>query len=242
VGAADSLQLAERDVLAVPATADLAREGGGDAEAGQPADGLGLGDEVAGGQKGLGAGQRDEPEVNPGVLEPKSPPTGDPAPVTEALLAHGRLEVRDRDRPEARRRPRAVQRDPGCGQLRLGQQLHLPLRHTVAVPVRPQAGRVGRVLRRGVQAVQPAARVGRVGQCRVQLSEFADGGLVRHTLQQNEDVDVAAGGAEVAGDQRAVQVHADQAAARQQRVPQPIQQQGDVRGKLRPVPRHQRSG
>ena len=33
--------------------------------------------------------------------------------------------------------------------------------------------------------------------------------------------------------QRAVQVDADQAAARQQTVPQPLKQQGDVRGKLR---------
>jgi len=238
----DSLQRAERDVLSVPAPADLVRECPGDPEAGQPADGLGLRDQVAGGQDGLGPGQRDEPEVNPGVLEPEPPPTGDPPPVTGDLLAHGRLEVRDRDRPEAGRRPRPVQRHSGRGQLRLRQQFHVPLRHLVAVPVRAQEGRVGRVVRRGVQAMQPAGRVGLAGQRRVQLAEVADRGLVRLTLQENQDVDVAAGGAEVAGDQRAVQVHADQPAARQQRVPEPIQQQGDVGGKLRPLSRHQRSG
>ena len=52
--------------------------------------------------------------------------------------------------------------------------------------------------------MQPAGRVGLAGQRRVQLAEVADRGLVRLTLQENEDVDVAAGGAEVAGDQRAV--------------------------------------
>jgi len=90
--------------------------------------------------------------------------------------------------------------------------------------------------------VQPTGRVIRTRQRRVQLSEFADRALVRLTLEQNKDVDVAAGGAEVTGDQRAVQVHAHQAPAREQRVPQMLQQQGDVHGKLRPVRRHQRSG
>jgi hypothetical protein len=107
---------------------------------------------------------------------------------------------------------------------------------------RIRASRIGGILGRRVQAVQPADGVSRTRQRRVQLAEFADRGLVRVTVQQDEDVDVAAGGAEVAGDQRAVQVHPGQAAARQQPVQQPLQEQGDVRWKRHPVLRHQRSG
>jgi hypothetical protein len=236
------VQPARRDVLAVPAAADLVRQGGRDPEAGQAADGLALGDQVTGGQDGLGAGQRDEPEINPEVREPGPALAGHPAPVTGNALKHGGLEVCDRDRPEARRRPRAVHRHSGRGKLRLGQHLDLPLRHPVAVPVRAQDIGIGRVLDRHVQAVQPAGGVIGAGQRLVQPAESAGCRLVGLMLHHHEHVDVAAGGAEVTGDQRAVQVYAHQAPALGQHVPQAPEQRRDIRGKLGPARRHQCSG
>ncbi|MGH3185849.1 MAG: hypothetical protein ACRDOL_01000 [Streptosporangiaceae bacterium] len=67
----------------------------------------------------------------------------------------------------------------------------------------------------------------------MQPSQFLDRGLVGLALHHDDHVDVAACRAEIPGHQRAVQIDADQAAARKQPVPQPPQQQGDVRRKLR---------
>ena len=83
-----------------------------------------------------------------------SPLAGKPAPVAAHLREYGRLDVSNRDRPDAGWRPRPVQRHTDRGQLRLGHDLHLPLRHPVAEPVCAQPVRVAGMLGRDVQAVQ----------------------------------------------------------------------------------------
>jgi hypothetical protein len=66
--AAESLNRVKRDYLTVSAATDLLCESRRDPEVGQAADGLSLGDQIAGGQDRFGAWGHGEPEVKPRCL------------------------------------------------------------------------------------------------------------------------------------------------------------------------------
>src|SRR5690349_18422326 len=64
VGATQSLARAERYLMASPASTDLLSQSRRNPEAGEAADGLALGDEIAADQHRLGPGQHDQGMVN----------------------------------------------------------------------------------------------------------------------------------------------------------------------------------
>jgi hypothetical protein len=91
------------------------------------------------------------------------------------------------------------------------------------------------MLRRDVQTMQLPRDPAKPGHVGMQLPQPPDRGLIRLAIQHHHHIDVAAGRTEVTGDQRPIDVDADQIPPPHKSIPETLEDQADVARKLHRV-------